>query len=204
MGTPRSSVRDTACVDPRVARSKAAVLEAAVELLAEHGYGGASVDRISERSGVAKTTIYRHWPCRADLLLDAFDSLVHKPEPVDTGSLRRDLVEQLTFLADQLRSAKWARILPSLIDAAERDPHLAALARDFAVQRREPLRAILARARQRGELGPEVDLDRAATLLAAPLFFRRLVSREPVTRALVADVVDSALAMFAGVGAHQY
>ena len=65
---------DVGICDPRVARSRAAVLAATVDLLGELGHAGTTVEAIAERSGVAKTTIYRHWPSRAPLLIDAFHS----------------------------------------------------------------------------------------------------------------------------------
>ena len=77
--------------DPRVARSRAAVLDATVDLLGEVGHGGTTVEAIAERSGVAKTTIYRHWPSRAPLLIDAFHCRVEHVEATPTGDVRADL-----------------------------------------------------------------------------------------------------------------
>src|SRR5262249_39764399 len=107
--------------DERVLRSKKAVLAAAHTLLTEGGLGGVSVDAVSERSGVAKTTIYRHWASRSALLLDACSSLTARPQPPDTGTLRGDLEVMTLYIAGRLKTAGWAKVLPSIIDAAGRD-----------------------------------------------------------------------------------
>ena len=183
----------TARSDPRVARSKAAVLEAASDLLAETGFAGVSVEQIAARSGVAKTTIYRHWPSRGALLADVCRKPEEAPALRETGDLRADLVAVLGGLARALRGAPWARVLASLVDAAERDPELARVHRDVVRERQRPLRVILERGIERGELPETLDLDRAVALLVGPLFYRRFISHEPVSPALAAEIVDAVL-----------
>src|SRR5579871_945268 len=106
--------------DERVARSKRVVLAAAHELLTESGLSGVSVDEVSRRSGVAKTTIYRHWPSREALLLDACSQLTARPPVPDTGSVRSDL-EALAGGAAMRLQQPWATVLPSIVDSGERD-----------------------------------------------------------------------------------
>src|ERR1700731_1150267 len=89
---------DHAGVSARVQRSKEAVLATTNELMSEAGIGGVSIDEVSRRSGVAKTTIYRHWPSRSALLLDACSRLGSPQAPPDTGSLRGDLTLLVGFL----------------------------------------------------------------------------------------------------------
>src|SRR3954465_15279672 len=101
--------------DQRVLRSRKAVMPATLQLLAQEGLGGVSVDEVSRRSGVAKTTIYRHWPSRSALLLEACSNLGAKPQVPDTGTLRGDLTVLLTHMAGRLRSDRWASILPSML-----------------------------------------------------------------------------------------
>ena len=180
--------------DPRVARSKALVLETAVELLAEHGYAGATIQGISDRSGVAKTTIYRHWPSRAALLAEAFVALLNTPAPPDTGELRADLLTLLSRLARGLQHARWAALLPALVDAAERDPELGRLARQFSVDRRQTLRRVLDAGAARGEIPPGADTELAVHMLVGPLFYRRLLSHEPIPERFVQRLVDGVLA----------
>src|SRR4051794_38037243 len=90
--------------DQRVERSRKSVLTATVQLLAEAGLGGVSVDEVSRRSRVAKTTIYRHWPSRSVLLLDACSNLGARPQAPDTGTLKGDLSALATYMAGRLRS----------------------------------------------------------------------------------------------------
>ena len=85
--------------DGRVQRSRARVLGATLELLTEQGVGRVSVDEVARRSGVAKTTIYRHWPTRADLVLDACAQLGSDQDVPDTGSFQGDLTALLTSIA---------------------------------------------------------------------------------------------------------
>jgi AcrR family transcriptional regulator len=180
--------------DPRVARSRAAVLEATVRLLGEVGHGGTTIEAIAERSGVAKTTIYRHWPSRARLLLDAFERLV-EPVPVpDTGDVREDLLTVARGLAAMLRRSDWSRVLATLIDAAQSDPELAELAREFNRERRRAARTVLERAMARGELPAGIDADLYVQLMGGFLFYRRLLPQDPAPDATVVQAVDAVLA----------
>ena len=122
---PFAAEPDRKAPDERVRRSRAAVLGVTTQLLFERGFAGATVDEISRRSGVAKTTIYRHWPTRTDLLRDACAALGTPLETPDAGGFEADVAALMTNLAYVLRSAKWTSVLPSIIDAAERDPAIA-------------------------------------------------------------------------------
>lgn len=183
-------------VDPRVVRSRAAVLTATVTLLGEQGWTGTTVEAISERSGVAKTTIYRHWDSRAELILDAFNSLFTTQEFDATGDLYADLVTMLCRLADALEQAEWSRVLPALVEAAERDPALGHLATDMCCQRRQGLIGRLQQAVEAGDLAPDTDVELMGHLLADPLFFRRLLSRERTTTRFIEALVDRVLRAF--------
>src|SRR5271154_2815383 len=96
--TPVAAERDIKPLDERVRRSRAAVLGATAHLLSERGFAGATVDEISRRSGVAKTTIYRHWPTRTDLLRDACSTLSTPLDTPDTGSFEADMTALMTNL----------------------------------------------------------------------------------------------------------
>ncbi len=194
------ATRKAGHIDPRVLRSREAVLLAAVELLAEHGASGVTVEAVAHRSGVAKTTIYRHWPESSELVLDAIRGLAHPCAAPDTGSLRGDLTEILATMAESLADSPLARVLPSLVDAADRDPAMADVQRVWVQERRASLRTALSRAEARGEIGPGVDADLIAAMCGGSLFYRRLVSHEPLSAAFLAGVVDGTLRV---VGATQ-
>ena len=181
-----------ATTDARVRRSKEAVLAATFALLTEAGFGGVSVDEVSRRSGVAKTTIYRHWPTRAALLLEACSKLTARPEVPDTGSLEGDLAALAETVAERL-AGRWSSVLPSVIDAAERDPELAAVHARLHEDMMHAFRAVVARAQDKGELGKGAS---AADLIAAimgPLFYRRWFSHEPLTAQAARGIARRAL-----------
>lgn len=177
----------------RVQRSKQAVLTATHELLSEGGLGGVSVDAVSERSGVAKTTIYRHWPSRSALLLDACSRLSARPQAPDTGSLKGDLETMALYIAHRLRTANWAAVLPSIIDAAERNPELADLQARLHAEMRGAFRVIVERAQQKGELSGRVDPADVIACVLGPMYYRRWFSREALDERFVKGVVKRAL-----------
>ena len=179
--------------DKRVQRSKEAVLASTHALLSEGGIGGVSMDEVSRRSGVSKTTIYRHWPSRSALLLAACATMSSPPEVPDTGSLKGDLEALASDLAEQLRSAKWPAILPSIIDAAERDPELAILHAGLHAALMVPFLAIAERARTRGDAPASVTSAELTASVVGPLFYRRWFSKEPIGSDFVAGAVARAL-----------
>ena len=180
-GAPVAAEPDIKPLDERVRRSRAAVLGATVQLLFERGFGGATVDEISRRSGVAKTTIYRHWPTRTDLLRDACSTLGTPLETPDTGSFEADVTALMRNLAHILRSAKWTSVLPSIIDAAERDPDIAEMYSKLQRGYSAPLETVIQRALRKGELADDTDAAILIAALTGPLFYRRWFSREPLT-----------------------
>jgi AcrR family transcriptional regulator len=179
--------------DERVRRSKEAVLAATAELLTESGFSGVSVDAVAERSGVAKTTIYRHWPSRSALLLEACSKFGTKPEVPDTGTLRGDVEALATYMARRLRTERFAKVLPSVIDAAERDPDIAAVHARLHAGFMAPLYAALERARRRGELPRDCVAADVVASVVGPLFYRRWFSREALDERFVRAVVERAV-----------
>src|SRR5450432_3464909 len=180
-------------VDERVRRSRAAVLGATSQLLFERGFGGATVDEISRRSGVAKTTIYRHWPTRTDLLRHACSSLSTPLDTPDTGSLAADMTALMIHLASLLRTAKWTSVLPSIIDAAERDPEIAGMYSKLQQAYSAPFATLIQRAMRKGELPGDTDAAMLIAALTGPLFYRRWFSREPLTDDFAKQIVRQAL-----------
>jgi AcrR family transcriptional regulator len=175
--------------NPRVQRSRERVLAAAFELLSESGVSGFSVDEVVRRSGVAKTTIYRHWPTREALVLDAASRIsAERPVP-DTGSLAGDLLTHLTDLGQLLGTARWASVVPSIVDVAERDPEFAAVHGRIQRGHADTVRVVLRRAVERGELAASADQAAMVSWLIGPLYYRRWFSREPIDETFVASVV---------------
>lgn len=176
-------------VDERVQRSRTKVLGATAELMLERGFGGASVDEISRRSGVAKTTIYRHWPTRADLLRDACSSIATPQDVPDEGSFEADVTALMLKLAVLLRSARWTAVLPSIIDAAERDTEIATTQGNLQKGYSAPFEDVIRRAIRKGELPRDIDAAALIAALIGPLFYRRWFSREELTDAFATEIV---------------
>lgn len=181
-------------LDPRVARSRAAVLAATLDLLAERGIAGTTVEAVAERSGVARTTIYRQWADQAALVRDAFAATLTEPGRPETGVLRDDLDVLVGGLCRAVADGPAASIMPALIDAAERDPAFAELHRSEALARQRVVREVVAEAVDRGELPAETDPRLVLDLLAGPVFHRRWVTRGDLDEAFARTVVDAALA----------
>jgi AcrR family transcriptional regulator len=177
-----------------VVLSRERVLTATLDLLTETGLGGLTIDDVAKRSGVAKTTIYRHWPNRTALVIDACQRMTDgDDEPPDTGTIEDDVQAILTNLATLLITARWASILPSIVDAAERDPEIAEVHSRLQRWHAAPLQAALERAVRRGEISSEADLSSIAAALLGPLYFRRWFSREPINESFVEVIVQGVL-----------
>ena len=180
--------------DPRIARSRERVLGSAQDLLAESGVGGFSVDEVARRSGVAKTTIYRQWPSREALVLDAASRISAAQQVPDTGSLRDDVAAFLSNLGDLLGTARWSSVVPSIVDVAERDPDFAQVHGTIQRGHAAPLRQLLEKAVSRGELDESTDVASMVSALMGPLYYRRWFSREPIDDRFVAEIVRNVLA----------
>ncbi len=176
--------------DKRVERSIDTVLTETYRLLTETGIGGFSIDEISRRSGVAKTTIYRHWSSRSALLLEACSRLGGPRHIPDTGNLAHDISALLGNFAEELRTAQWATVLPSIIDAAERDADVADTLAKIHAELMTPFAAVVERGQQSGELPSQVSAREVVARLVGPLFYRRWLSKEPIDDGFVARMVD--------------
>jgi AcrR family transcriptional regulator len=169
------------------------VLQAALEVLDEHGLPGFTMEAVARRAGASKTTLYRRWPTVGALLIDAMDA-TFQPFPVpDTGRVDTDLAQLLTAFVALLEHTPFPRLLAAFIDAAERDPALATLHADLTQRRREPLLIVLARARERGQLPGDLDPEVTTDLLAGPFFYRRFIAHRPIPPDLVHDVITHVL-----------
>ena len=187
-------------VPTRSERVRQLVLDTTAGLVAEVGVERTTIDEISNRSGVAKTTIYRHFPSKQALVVEAVHACTHIPVVSDTGSLRNDLISCFSGMTKASYEGRLGDMMLSLMDAAQRDPELGRLVRGQAEQRRRFATTVIERAVGRGELPHDVDVDLMVTLLSGPLVYTKLVRRQRVTEELVAAVVDSVLARY-GVAA---
>src|SRR5918997_1902576 len=175
-----------------VARREA--LAAAADLIAERGVYNLTIEDVAARSGVAKTTIYRHWPTRGPLVIDAVRSCwAHLPTP-DTGDLRTDLVRLFEGMVRLDLSSLAGRMMPSLLGASVRDPELDRLTQQLSDERARPVQEILARAVARGELPDDLDAEVALGLIVGPLLYRKLHRRQALTQEYLEACIDGAIA----------
>jgi AcrR family transcriptional regulator len=181
----------------RSQRARQAVLNATADLVAEVGVERTTIDEIASRSGVAKTTIYRHFASKQVLVVEAVHACSHIPVVTDTGSLRDDLISCFSGTTKASYDGRLGDMMLSLMDAAQRDPELGRLVRAQTDQRRRLATTVIERAVARGDLPADVDVDLLVTLLAGPLIYTKLVRRQRVTDELVAAVVDTVLSRYA-------
>ena len=172
--------------------ARTAVLEAADDLLVEVGFAGVTIEGIAGRAGVAKQTIYRWWDSKIDILFDALavDAAEYFTIP-DHGDLGSDLRDQLAQLATFLTSTDAGAVCRAIAGQAQHDPAVAArFTAEFAAPQRERERVPFLRARRRGELVPAADIDLAIDQLAGPVYYRVLVTGQPVLRQFTDALVD--------------
>jgi AcrR family transcriptional regulator len=160
---------------PRDAGAREAILDATLELLADRGFHATTMDAIAERAAVGKNTIYRRWPAKADLVIDAFHHFTADLElqagPGDDVYSR--LLEYGRSLARFYADPLTRRLLPGLLGELQRDPAFAdAYAERVVAPVRRPIVALLELARERGELRADADPDQITDLLVGPGFLR--------------------------------
>ena len=182
---------------PRSEPARQAILAAATDLLLARGLSAVSMDAVAERAGVSKATIYRWWPTKETLALDAlYEQLTEpSPEPPDTGSLETDLRTLLNGLMERARGGPYARVIGALVTEAATDPAFGELYRARYIEpRRAQARAIVRRALSRGELPAGTDVEAAVALLYGPVYHRLLHGHAELTPEFAAYVVRVVLA----------
>lgn len=165
---------------PRDEQARRRILEAALDLMDETAFAQVTAEAIAERAGTSKATVYRWWPNKAAVVIEAFRQAVAPELPLrDTGSLRGDLTTQLRNFARVL-SGRGGRMLRSFIVAARSDPEVAAAFRSiWSDPRRAEAKQILRLKQASGQLRADADLDLILDSLYGPLYYRFLVKNEP-------------------------
>jgi rhodanese-related sulfurtransferase/AcrR family transcriptional regulator len=190
---------------PRSEKARMAILEAAAELLLTRGLGAVSMNAVAGRAGVSKATIYRWWPSKETLALDALyhEWAVMHPPARDTGPLHADLVSLLCPWVELLGDRPYGSVVAALIAEARADSKFAAEYRArFVGPRREHGQAIFRRAIERGEIAADTDVELALDLVYGPLYHRLLQGHLPLDDGFVRDVVDAVVRSLAPRQAH--
>lgn len=175
---------------------RAEILAAAGELLMAEGMAGFTIERVAARSGASKVTIYKWWPTKGVLALEAYAARVEEVFAVpDTGDIAVDLLSQLTTFVGVLRDTPAGRVTAELVGAAQTDPQLASAFRAVYLQPRRTvgLRALRA-AQDRGQVRPGIDLEALSDQLWGACMYRLLMGHEPLDEAYVRALVGNVLA----------
>jgi AcrR family transcriptional regulator len=200
---------EVAVESPRLGRKRdhtrdPEILAAAIDVLAETGFDGMTIDMVAARAKAGKATLYRRWPSKADLVLDAVacmkaDDIVPAAIP-DTGTLRGDLIALIKPHSIS-EGTKKLQVMAGLVTMLSRSPELADAANNAIIEPRAALnRLLMRRAIDRGEISPDADVDTLATLMPAMVAFRLLVQRKPVDPDFLVSLIDGVLLPAAGVG----
>jgi len=173
------------------------ILDATLEVLAETGYDGMTLDQVAARVKAGKATLYRRWPSKAELVIDAVacmkrDALSPDTLP-DTGTLRGDLVAMIKPPSIEDAERK-LRIMTGILSMLSKQPHLREAVQAAMVEPRAAAnRFLLRRAIQRGEIRPDCDVDTLALLSASMVCYRTLIQQIPVDREFLLVVIDEVL-----------
>jgi AcrR family transcriptional regulator len=175
----------------RSARAHQAILAATTKLLAEVGYGALTIEGIAARAGVGKTTVYRWWPSKGALVIEAMSLALPMATQPDTGDLRHDLLSAVERVVHSLTRTPAGAVIAALAVDAMCDPDLTERLRNQLVRpRRSAVVDVLLRAAARGELPPDVDTDLLLDVYAGAVFYRVLISGEPVSDRLAEQLVS--------------
>ena len=183
---PKSEVRGR----PRSEEAEEAILAATIQLLSEKHLRYISIEEIARKANVGKTTIYKWWPSKAYVALDAFLKKINRMVPMpDTGSVRNDIQEHCRSLISFYKSPA-GRILGQFVAESESDKELASLFRErFLRPRREAAGVIFDRGIQRGEIDKSVNRELVLDMIYGPTVFRLFIGHAPLEDNLADDIV---------------
>ena len=181
---------------PRSEEAELAVLDAAIELLAEQGYGGFTVEAVAARAGVAKSTIYRRWPGKNELLIGALTTIKGPLAELPGGTVEQDLKWLMEHMRRAWFNSTHGRIMRRLAADGSDQPELYRMFKDRVVEpRRAVTRSIIERGIAEGRIRPDVDVDAVIGMLAAPVIVAVMTHGENrLTRRHLDFVVETVLA----------
>lgn len=165
----------------QLARTRQLVLDTTLEMLAARGYGSLTTEGISEKCGVARSTIYRHWESVADIAMEAFLEIIGPPPPLpQTGNVRTDLAVNYRRLVDGLANSRWGKLLPAMLEASIRDKEFAQLLYQAFDSRRELGRQSLQKALDRGEMPADTNFEWLLDSITGAIYHRLFFTNKPL------------------------
>ena len=178
---------------PRDPSRDEAIIAASIDVLVRDGYDRLSMEGVAAAAGVGKATVYRRWSNKAELVIDAMASLKPAIDTIDTGTLDGD-IELMIAASCSPHSQKLFQVMVSICSALPREPELLeAFKTRFTEPRIARITDMLIRARRRGELGPDVDVAMAASLVPSLMLQRALMTGQPAGRVYAEQIVGSVL-----------
>ncbi len=181
----------TASERRRSIRSHQAILAATTQLLAEVGYTALTIEGVAARAGVGKATVYRWWPSKGALVIEAMNAALTMPSLPDSGDLRQDLLAVIRGIVQIFASSPEGAVIPALAADVMRDPEMAEKFRNQMIRpRRSAVTELLRRAADRGDLPSDVDTELLLDVSAGAVFYRVLVSGQPVNDLLAEQLVS--------------
>jgi len=184
-------------MDPRVERTHSAVMRAATDLVVEGGPNALTVDAVVLRSRVAKTTIYRHWKSRDDLLAAVIEASIPRiPEPDPDADVETSLRSAMSYSVNSLRDTEWSRLLPAFIMLSRHETEIIALNERMDWQQNGVLATLVERAAAEGLIDRDVVVNEAVAHLQGPLMISYLANLMPVDDKLADAIVDRFLTAF--------
>ncbi|GAA1403345.1 TetR/AcrR family transcriptional regulator [Catellatospora coxensis] len=175
---------------PRQEHVTGAVLSAVLELVTEQGLSAVTMDAVAARAGVSKPAIYRRWPGKHELVLAAAETRIGVLAVPDLGDFRAELRAVLDARLDVYRIPGTARLLAGLIAAVEEEGAVRGAYQRYVSRTMGETRKILERGIARGDVRADVDVQAAATLVAAPLIFRLVIEQQVPDARFAADLAD--------------
>lgn len=182
--------------DPRIARTRQYAMDATLELVAEAGIQACSFENVSERSGISRSTLYRHWDDKSQLLKDALKSQHIERVAPDTGNFRDDMLTAMLELGHALEKTPWGTMVAQLMAAAAVDPDVAEIQQAAAEYHSGIETEIIKRAIERKELVEGTDPEHVVLLFSAPIFYRHLFYRQSATAKWITGHVDRTVSLF--------
>ncbi|MFW6088807.1 MAG: TetR/AcrR family transcriptional regulator [Gemmatimonadota bacterium] len=181
-------------MDPRIQRTRDAVLPAALSVLSNRGFANFTMEGVAEVSGVSKSTVYRHWPTKLSLLRDALEELNRQPDVgVEGGPARQQVERLLEHLRAALSDSVVGACIPALIEAAEHHHEVAEFLHRYSDRRRSRLTGVIRKGIEEGEFPTHIDPELAALALSGPIFYHRLVTTNPFPAVDVPRLVQQIL-----------
>lgn len=176
-----------------------AIIDSAVELLSDGGVEALSMERVANRAGVSRASVYRRYANRVDLMEAVFHAAsIQKPDPPDTGSTRDDLVQLVLVLKSMVLDNDGGGLLPAMISAARENTEVREALERFTSARRSPTVEVIRRGIERGEIRSDVDPELVSDLLVGAVIYRLLMRNGTVSRGRAEDMVDALLCGVSG------